>query len=79
MIASRAMNALLINAVTPGRTSTPKCNRPEMVEPSTLKKKKNKLKLSGAVIRDKVMAMRDSDVSPLDTESDTQSILSLQD
>ena len=76
MITSGAMNALLINTETPGRTSTPKCNRPEMVEPSTSKKKK--LKLSGAAVRDKVMVMRDSDVSSLDTESDTQLILSMQ-
>ena len=76
-IASGAMNALLTNTVMPGRTSTPKRNRPKMVEPSTSKKKK--LKLSGAAVRDKVMAMRDSDISSLDTESDTQSISSLQD
>ena len=77
MIALGAMNALLTNAVTPGWSSTPKGNRPKTVEPSTTKKKK--LKLSGAVVRDKVMAMRDNDVSSLDIESDTQSILSLQD
>ena len=45
-IASGAMNALM-SAVTPGRTSTPKCSRP--------------------------------DISSLETESDTQSILSSQD
>ena len=61
-IASGAMNALM-SAVTPGRTSTPKRNRPEMVDPSTTKKKK--LKLSGAAVRDKVMAINDSDISSL--------------
>ena len=75
-IASGAMNALM-SAVTPGRTSTPKCSRPDTVDPSTEKKKK--LKLSGAAVRDKVMAINDSDISSLETESDTQSILSLQD
>ena len=35
-------------------------------------------KLSGAAARDKLMAMRDSDVSSLDTESDSQSLTSLQ-
>ena len=54
MIASGAMNALM-SAVTPGRTSTPKHNRPKMVDPSTTKKKK--LKLSSAVVREKVMAI----------------------
>ena len=75
-ITSEAMNALM-SAVTPGRTSTPKHNRPEMLDPSTMKKKK--LKLSGAAVRDKVMAINDSDISSLDTESDSQSILSSQD
>ena len=74
-IASRAMNALM-SAVTPGRTSTPKRNRPDTVDPSTTNKKK--LKLSGAAVRDKVMAINDSDISSLKTESDTQSILSSQ-
>ena len=37
MIASRAMNALLRNEVTPGRTSTPKRRKPEVSPP--LKKK----------------------------------------
>ena len=41
-ITSGAMNALM-SGVTPGRTSTPKHNRPETVDPSTTKKK---LKLS---------------------------------
>ena len=80
-IASGAMNALLRNEVTPGRTSTPKrkpdgtpkCNKPESTNPP-----KKKLKLSGAAARDKLMAMRDSDVSSLDTESDSQSLISLQ-
>ena len=75
-IASGAMNALM-SAVTPGRTSTPKHSRPDMVDPSTAKKKK--LKLSGAAVRDKVMAINNSDISSLETESDTQSILSSQD
>ena len=75
-IASGAMNALM-SAVTPGRTSTPKCNRPKMVDPSTTTKKK--LKLSGAAVREKVMTINNSDVSSLETESDTQSILSSQD
>ena len=74
-IASGAMNALM-SAVTPGRTSTPKRSRPDTVDPSTAKKK---LKLSSAAVRDKVMAMNDSDISSLETESDTQSILSSQD
>ena len=81
MIASGAMNALLRNEVTPGRTSTPKhkpdgtpkCNNPESTNPP-----KKKLKLSGAAARDKLMAMRDSDVSFLDTESDFQSLISSQ-
>ena len=80
-IASGAMNALLRNEVTPGRTSTPKrkpdetlkCNKPESTNPP-----KKKLKLSSAAVRDKLMAMRDSDVSSLDTESDSQSLISLQ-
>ena len=80
-IASGAMNSLVRNEVTPGRTltpkhkpdGTPKCNKPE----STNSPKK-KLKLSGAVARDKLMAMRDSDVSSLDTESDSQSLISSQ-
>ena len=81
MIASGAMNALLRNEVTPGRTSTPKRkpdgtlkhNKPESTNPT-----KKKLKLSGAAARDKLMAMRDSDVSSLDTESDSQSLISSQ-
>ena len=72
MIASGAMNALLRNEVTPGRTSTPKRNKPESTNPP------KKLKLSGAAVRDKLMAMRDSDVSSLDTESESQSLISLQ-
>ena len=39
---------------------------------------KKKLKLSGAAVRNKLIAMRDSDVSFLDTESDSQSLISLQ-
>ena len=74
-ITSGVMNALM-SAVTPGRTSTPKRNRPDTVDPSTTNKKK--LKLSGAAVRDKVMAINDSDISSLKTESATQSILSLQ-
>ena len=76
-ITSGAMNALM-SAVTPGRTSTPKHNRPDTVDPSTTNKKKWKLKLSGAAVRDKLMAINDSDISSLKTESDTQLILSLQ-
>ena len=80
-IALGAMNALLRNEVTPGRTSTlkhkpegtPKCNNPKSTNPP-----KKKLKLSSAAARDKLMAMRDSDVSSLDTESDSQSLTSLQ-
>ena len=80
-IASGAMNALLRNEVTSGRTSTPKHkpdgtlkhNKPESTNPP-----KKKLKLSGAAARDKLMAMRDSDVSSLDTESDSQSLISSQ-
>ena len=72
-IALGAMNELLRNEVTPGRTFTPKCWKPEMSPPL-----KKKLKLSGAVARDKLMAMRDSDVSSLDTESDSQSLISSQ-
>ena len=57
MIASGAMNALLRNEVTPGRTSTPKCkpdgtlkcNKPESTNPP-----KKKLKLSGAAVREKI-------------------------
>ena len=71
-IALGAMNALLRNEVTPGRTSTPKHSKPagtpkhtnlELTNPP-----KKKLKLSSAAVRDKLMAMRDSDVSSLDTE-----------
>ena len=80
-IASGAMNALLRNKVIPGRTSTPKrkpdgtlkCNKPESTNPP-----KKKLKLSSAAVREKLMAMRNSDVSSLDTESDSQSLISLQ-
>ena len=76
-IASEAMNALLRNEVTPGRTSTlkhkpdgtPKCMNLKSTNPP-----EKKLKLSGAAVRDKFMAMRDSDVSSLDTESDSQSL-----
>ena len=39
---------------------------------------KKKLKLSGAAAGDKLMAMRDSNVSSLDTESDSQSLISSQ-
>ena len=72
MIASGAMNALLRNKVTPGRTLTPKCRKPEVSPPP-----KKKLKLSSAAARDKIMAMRDSDISSLDTESDSQSLIHL--
>ena len=39
---------------------------------------KKKLKLSGGAARDKLLAMRDSDVSSLDTGSDSQSLISSQ-
>ena len=80
-IASGAMNALLRNEVTPGRTSTPKHKpdgTPECTNPKSTNPPKKKLKLSGAAARDKLMAMRDSDVSSLDTESDSQSLISSQ-
>ena len=72
-IASEAMHALLRNEVTPGRTSTLKHRKPKVSHPL-----KKKLKLSGAVVRDKLMAMRDSSISSLDTESDSQSLISSQ-
>ena len=81
MIALRAMNALLRNEVTPGRTSTPKRKpdgTPKHTNPKSTNPLKKKLKLSGAAVRDKLMAMRDSDVNSLDTESDSQSLTSLQ-
>ena len=81
MIASGAMNALLRNEVTRGRTSTPKRKpdgTPKRNKPESTNPPKKKLKLSGAVARDKLMAMIDSDVSSLDTESDSQSLISSQ-
>ena len=82
MIASGAMNALLRNEVTPGRTSTPKHSKPavtpECMNPELSNPPKKKLKLSGAAVRDKLMAMPDSDVNSLDTESDSQSLISLE-
>ena len=72
-IALGAMNALLRNEATPGRTSTLKRQKPKVSSPS-----KKKLKLSGAAARDKLMAMRDSNISSLDTESDSQSLISLK-
>ena len=80
-IASGAMNALLRNEVTPGRTSTPKRKpdgTPKHNKPESTNLPKKKLKLSSAAVRDKLMAMRDSDVSFLDTASDSQSLISLQ-
>ena len=80
-IASGAMNALIRNEVTPGRTSTPKCKPegiPKRNKPESTNPLKKKLKLSVATARDKLMAMRDSDVSSLDTESDSQSLISSQ-
>ena len=74
MIALGAMNALLRYEVTPGRTSTPKHRKPKTSIPL-----KKKLKLSGAAARDKLMAIGDSDISSLDTKSDSQSLISLQD
>ena len=81
MIASGAMNALLSNEVTSGRTSTPKHKpdgTPKCTNPKSTNPPKKKLKLSGATARNKLMAMRDSDVSSLDTESDSQSLISSQ-
>ena len=78
-IASGAMNALLRNEVTPGRTSTPKRKpdgTPKRNKPESTNPPKKKLKLSSAAAKDKLMAMRDSDVSSLDTESDSQSLIS---
>ena len=80
-IASGAMNAFLRNEVTPGRTSTPKHKpdgTPKHNNPESTSPPKKKLKLSSAAARDKLMAMRDSDVSSLDTESDSQSLISSQ-
>ena len=80
-IALGAMNALLRNEVTPGRTSTPKCKpdgTPKCTNPKSTNPPKKKLKLSGAAARDKLMPMRDSDLSSLDTESDSQSLISSQ-
>ena len=62
-IASGAMNALLRNEVTPGRTSTPKCSKPAGTPKHTnlewTNPPKKKLKLSGAAVRDKSMAMNE--------------------
>ena len=80
-IASGAMNVLLRNEVTPGRTSTPTRKpdgNPKRSKPESTNPPKKKLKLSSAVVRDKLMAMRDSDVSFLNTESDSQSLISSQ-
>ena len=73
IIASETMNALLTNEVTLGRTLSLKCRKPNVSFPP-----KKKLKLNSAAARDKLMVMRDSDVSSLDTESDSQSLLSSQ-
>ena len=80
-IASGAMNPLLRNKVTPGRTSTPKHSKSKMTTGRTYTPKggnpevsslpKKKLKLSGVAARDKLMAMRDSDISSLNNESDS--------
>ena len=81
MIALGAMNALLRNEVMPERTSTPKRKpdgTPKHNKPKSTNPPKKKLKLSGAAVRDKLMAMRDHDVSSLDTESDSQSLISSQ-
>ena len=81
MIALGAMNALLRNEVIPGRTSTPKRKpdgTPKHTNPESTNPPKKRLKLSGAAVRDKLMAMRDSDVSSLDTESDSQLLTSSQ-
>ena len=75
-MASGAMNALLANVIAPGRTSIPKCKNPEVSTPTTASKKK--LKMNAGAAGEKLDNMRDSDVSSLDTESDTQSLISLQ-
>ena len=92
-IASSAMNALLDNIITPGRTSTPIRKKPIQTPGNswgttpTLKRKnpepstsqpgpKKKLKMTAAAAREKLINMRDSDVSSLSTEgSDTQSLI----
>ena len=71
-----AMNALLRNEVIPLRTSTPKHNKPETSTPPTVPKKK--LKMNTVAARDKLIYMRDSDISSLDTESDSQLLISSQ-
>ena len=56
IITSGAMNALLRNEVTPGRTSTPKRKpdrTPKHNKPESTNPPKKKLKLSGAAVRDK--------------------------
>ena len=75
-MASGAKNAILANVLTPGRLSTPKCKNPEVSTPLTAPKKK--LKINAATAREKIDNMRDNDVSSLDTESDTQSLISSQ-
>ena len=67
-IALGAMNALLRNEVTPGGASTPKCSKskmtprktstPKHINPEVSTPPKKKLKLSGAAVRDKLMAIR---------------------
>ena len=76
MITPGAVHALLRNEVTPGRTSTPKYNQPKTCSP--LKASKKKLKLFAAIVMDKAMAMSDSDISSLYTESDSHFLFSLQ-
>ena len=81
MIASGAMNALLRNELTTGRTSTPKRKpegTPKHNNPESTNPPKKKLRLNGVAARDKLMAMKDSDVSSPDTESDSQSLTSSQ-
>ena len=98
MMASGAMNALLANVITLGRTSTPKRKSPQQSishtptpgKTATPKRKspepsasqtglKKKLKMTAAAALEQIKQMRDSDVSSLDTtESDTQSLISLQ-
>ena len=81
MIASGAMNALLRNELTTGRTSTPKRKpegTPKHNNPESTNPPKKKLRLNGVAARDKLMAMKDSDVSSLDTESGSQSLTSSQ-
>ena len=50
----------------------------EWMNPESSNPPKKKLKLSGTAVWDKLMVMWDSDVSSLNTELDSQSLISLQ-